>query len=81
MARRSPRHRIIETCRQLLLMAWRAAWPGFDLADRSASMRLSLHIFYRHLQTARALQLRLMELFVPMINMRREYKRFVKEEG
>ncbi|PAN05148.1 hypothetical protein PAHAL_1G117500 [Panicum hallii] len=39
--RRFPTHRIMETCRQPLLMAWRAARPCFDLAGRGASMRAS----------------------------------------
>jgi cytochrome P450 family 89 subfamily A len=39
------------------------------------------HVFRGRLETARALQSRQRDLFVPLINKRREYKRQVKEQG
>nr|TKW35471.1 hypothetical protein SEVIR_2G374700v2 [Setaria viridis] len=40
---------------------------------------ITKHVFHGRLQTARALRRRQMELFVPLINARREYKRQLKE--
>jgi cytochrome P450 family 89 subfamily A len=42
---------------------------------------LTRHVFRGRLETARALQRRQRDLFVPLINKRREYKRRVKEDS
>ncbi|OEL13897.1 Cytochrome P450 89A2, partial [Dichanthelium oligosanthes] len=44
-------------------------------------LSITKHVFRGRLETARALRRRQKELFMPLINARREYKRQVEEEG
>jgi cytochrome P450 family 89 subfamily A len=60
------------------------AWPIYISRKMTVFFfvpSVTRHVFRGRLETARALQSRQRDLFVPLINKRREYKRQVKEQG